>query len=251
MRYHLSFKKPAALIDAYVVENAGLAAVNGLYTLVENQTSYGGRKVYSNGSCKLGFLDEDLEWYGWAIMEPNRSFNGVTGDPKQWSYYYGPELDKNSTIGPESTNGNWSVGRSPATEPIPIIRQATTKDVPPLDKSGVMLNVSGCVEGSETTYYVNQSPLMNGNYYLIDKTATGSDRIWKHEIEEYYIKAVSSTKWAIIDTERTTSVAVSASVYLKDVETTNDPYQSDGSSYTTWYYGPNHATHIKVIAKNI
>jgi hypothetical protein len=119
MSFILAFRKPAELIDGYVVENAGLALVNGTYTLVENETSYGNRKVYSNGKFKLGFLDEDMNWYGWSIIELDRTFEGVGGDPGYSTFYYGPELDKNSIIGPESTNGNWSVGKSPATSPAP------------------------------------------------------------------------------------------------------------------------------------
>lgn len=96
---------------------------------------------------------------------------------------------------------------------------------------------------------------MNGNYYLIDKTATGIDRIWKHETEEYYIRYIATagqTKWRIVNTETGTGTAVIASsVYLNENEATNDPYQSDGSSYTTWYYISNPAPHINVSATNI
>lgn len=44
----------------------------------------------------------------------------------------------------------------------------------------------------------------NGNYNLLDSTKTGTERIWKHETQEFYIRNVSSS-WVLTNSATSTS----------------------------------------------
>jgi hypothetical protein len=108
---------------------------------------------------------------------------------------------------------------------------------------GTVLTVSGCIDGSGN-YNVNQSTQMNGNYYLIDTSASGNDRIWKHELYEYYIVYYFGMgAWMITDSPDSTYHSII------DGDSSGNPYNSDGSS-CTWYYGHSIASNIKITATN-
>ena len=73
----------------------------------------------------------------------------------------------------------------------------------------------------------------NGKYFLVDKKKTGTERIWKHETQEYYIRNVYS-QWCLVDSPTSTSY----NVYIQDYNGNNyqAPWDEESDDSYIWYY---------------
>lgn len=73
----------------------------------------------------------------------------------------------------------------------------------------------------------------NGKYFLVDKKKTGTERIWKHETQEYYIRNVYS-QWCLVDSPTSTSY----NVYIQDYNSNNyqAPWDEESDDSYVWYY---------------
>lgn len=73
----------------------------------------------------------------------------------------------------------------------------------------------------------------NGKYFLVDKKKTGTERIWKHETQEYYVRNVYS-QWVLTDSATSTSY----NVYIQDYNSNNyqAPWDEESDDSYVWYY---------------
>lgn len=90
--------------------------------------------------------------------------------------------------------------------------------------------------GSYQSNYASETVTdFNGTYKLIDKTATGFNRIWKHESKNYWIfyaYKYDENQWRFA-TSQPTDYASTAGDFLIASSTAEQPYQVPKSS---WYY---------------
>ena len=99
---------------------------------------------------------------------------------------------------------------------------------------------SGSGEPAEEVYLVMSGltsgqnlAAANGKYFLVDKKKTGTERIWKHETQEYYIRNVYS-QWCLVDSPTSTSY----NVYIQDYNSNNyqAPWDEESDDSYVWYY---------------
>ena len=99
---------------------------------------------------------------------------------------------------------------------------------------------SGSGEPAEEVYLVMSGltsdqnlAAANGKYFLVDKKKTGTERIWKHETQEYYIRNVYS-QWCLVDSPTSTSY----NVYIQDYYGNNyqAPWDEESDDSYVWYY---------------
>lgn len=87
-----------------------------------------------------------------------------------------------------------------------------------------VLTVSGCSSPAE----------INGEYELVDDTAEGDNRIWKHTSANYWIsRGTGYTVWMLRSVAGRPSNPGSGSVYFYGSDTSKaNPYNDDGTSYS-------------------
>ena len=87
---------------------------------------------------------------------------------------------------------------------------------------------------------------MNGEYYLVDKTATGTARVWKHKDYESVIRVVGTPiqYWAICPTATSTNF----DVFIPGMELKNSPYDESTLDSLTWNYRGSGASSVSVVA---
>lgn len=99
---------------------------------------------------------------------------------------------------------------------------------------------SGSGEPAEEVYLVMSGltsdqnlAAANGKYFLVDKKKTGTERIWKHETQEYYIRNVYS-QWCLVDSQTSTSY----NLYIQDYNGNNyqAPWDEESDDSYVWYY---------------
>lgn len=99
---------------------------------------------------------------------------------------------------------------------------------------------SGSGEPAEEAYLVMSGltssqnlAAANGKYFLVDKKKTGTERIWKHETQEYYVRNVYS-QWVLTDSATSTSY----NVYIQDYNGNNyqAPWDEETDDSYVWYY---------------
>lgn len=73
----------------------------------------------------------------------------------------------------------------------------------------------------------------NGNYFLVDSTKTGTERIWKHESQEFYVRNVYS-QWVLTNSATSTSY----DIYVQDYNGSNyqAPWDEESGDSYIWYY---------------
>lgn len=101
-------------------------------------------------------------------------------------------------------------------------------DEPDQPETGSYLQVT--VSGVDTTAGVP------GKYTLVDATATGIDRIWKHESAGYWICALNNATatWILTNTDPTGGRPSSTTSSLWYVTGSDDPYDSTTGATLSW-----------------
>lgn len=226
--------------------------VDGTYTLTDLDSGYSAdSRVFSNGTYYLARFTDVGGWY--FATTYNNSFDNTfyckaydannipandqaaaaaTAEPSDVAYWWDLEVftSKTYSVTPiyGEDGGNGEAG----------------------DDSGggdsgltgtIKLTVSG-IDGTGSPNLVWGS-WMNGDYYLVDSTATGKDRVWQHENPDYTSQIrYKDNQWILTNNSTSTGY----SIYISTLSLEN-PYNEDYSSYS-WMREGNSAPNISVVA---
>ena len=100
--------------------------------------------------------------------------------------------------------------------------------------STVVYEVSTPTTGDAIEVSGASNTAINGTYNLVDSSATGDNRIWKHSTNTYYIsRGTAHLGWYVTSSStRPTNMSTSGNMYYTTDTSYTDPFASDGSSHT-------------------
>lgn len=205
-------KLPKANKTVLNVAGAGIAEVNGTYNPVDGADAFGSSMIWlkSDGTYKIWCNTISGAVATWSIGEVNSAVDKYR--------LFDPPAANGAIEGPYGEDGSsktWEVAGG--TAPAPTVTAMIVKDV---------LTVSGCSSPTE----------INGEYELVDDTAEGDNRIWKHTSANYWIsRGTGYTVWMLRSVADRPSNPGSGNVYFYGSDTSkSNPYNDDGTSYD-WY----------------
>lgn len=193
------------------VAGAGIADVNGTYNPVDGVDAFGSSMIWlkSDGTYKIWCNKISGVVANWLLGEAN----SITG---KYLLRDLPTAD-GAISGPYNEDGSsktWEVDAG-NTAPAPTVAATIAKDV---------ITVSGCSSPAD----------INGEYELVDSSAEGDDRIWKHTSANYWVaRGTSYRTWMVSGTSERPYDPGSSSVYFYGSDASKaNPYNDDGTSYS-------------------
>lgn len=179
-----------------IVSGAGSDEFNGTYSLTD----------LVNESPNPNFTDSHKPVYkkgneeAYLFFDPNAEQWVIA---PQFPLVDAPYYASKTTWTDSPTAGSWMV--ADANAPAPTVTLASggsdsgsTSEIPANTWNGykaILVEETTTTEG-ETVLIVSGSGIADGNYKLMDSTATGSSRIWKHTDSEWYFVWTGSS-WVI------------------------------------------------------
>ena len=204
-------KLPKANRTVLTVAGAGIAEADGIYNPVDGVDAFGSSMIWlkSDGTYKIWCNAISGAVANWLIGEAN----SITGK----YLLLDPPVANGAIEGPYGEDGSsktWEVAAG-STAPAPTVTAVIVKDV---------LTVSGCSSPAD----------LNGEYELVDDTAEGDNRIWKHTSANYWIsRGTGYTVWMLRSVAGRPSNPGSGSVYFYGSDSSKaNPYNDDGTSYS-------------------
>ena len=202
-------KLPKANKTVLNVAGAGTAEANGTYNPVDGVDAFGSSMIWlkSDGTYKIWC--NAIAVANWLIGKAD----SITGE----YLLLDPPAANGAIEGPYAEDGSsktWDVVAE-GTAPAPTVTAVIVKNV---------LTVSDCSSPAE----------INGEYELVDDTAEGDNRIWKHTSANYWIsRGTGYTVWMLRSVAGRPSNPGSGSVYFYGSDTSKaNPYNDDGTSYS-------------------